>query len=121
MVTCDGHDGLAELEAEREGLFLRVKMFDLRWSNWNAGRYPRYGYTRDSKRRGKLIVNPTEQGIIRVIMKLRADGMATTAITKHLNKAGYPHRSENFPNSLTQNVIIRVVAGQYDLESPAEN
>ena len=106
---------LEQLRAENARLRLRIEMFAWKRRNWKAGRFCRFGFRRDPDRPGILVGHPPDIDIIRLIMRLYADGKSSYLIWKQLNAMTFAHREKKFPRSLIANIVRRSEAGEYSI------
>lgn len=53
-----------------------------------------YGYTKDPKQKGHLIIDPEAAEVVRLIFNLYNEGMGKTAIARELNNRGIPNPTQ---------------------------
>ena len=87
-------EDLSDAEFERDRLIERVKpgmVRGLEKGHYQGARYVRYGYRYDKPNK-RLIEVPEEVKVVRVVYKLRAEGMAVYSIALRLHEMGFRNR-----------------------------
>ena len=79
-----------------EDLSLSVKsvLTNRREAGFHIGAFAPYGYKKDPKRKGFLIIDDPAAKVIRLIFDLFEGGWGKTAIARHLNDQGIPNPTE---------------------------
>jgi len=73
---------------------IKAALTTRRIQGFHIGSFPLYGYMKDPKNKGKLIIDPEAAEIVREVFRLFVEGCGKTFIARHLNERGIPNPTE---------------------------
>lgn len=95
----------AEFERDQTSERTKAGLSKRQAKGLKLGGEPKYGFDADEE--GKLFENPTEQDVIKIIVKLRREGMSLRKIADKLNRRGLRNRSGNAWNHVVVDKVLK--------------